>query len=167
MPEATRPAAKRLRIAEGLPNNKESAADDTVPAAEFARNFGRYKLLAKSRHVEIYFSRVRASSTTVSHVVMRDQSISFHVSRLGVPVLVKISYYPRWHALGAVGPYRVSPNLMVVVPTSHNVSLVYGATSALTWGNVISDFVVLCLVVALWRRRGWRRPHHVTARVKH
>ena len=45
------------------------------------------------------------------------QSISFHVSRIGVPVLVKISYFPRWHATGATGPYRVSPNLMVVIPT--------------------------------------------------
>ena len=41
-------------------------------------------------------------------------------------MLVKISYYPRWQVSGATGPYRVSPNLMVVVPTSKNVSLVYG-----------------------------------------
>ena len=32
----------------------------------------------------------------VSHVQVGLQSISFHVSRVGVPMLVKISYYPRW-----------------------------------------------------------------------
>ena len=50
-------------------------------------------------------------------------------------MLVKISYYPRWHATGATGPYRVSPNLMVVVPTAKDVSLVYGSTPAITLGN--------------------------------
>ena len=34
---------------------------------------------------------------TVSNVNVGLQSISFHVSRIGVPMLVKISYFPRWH----------------------------------------------------------------------
>ena len=76
-------------------------------------------------------------------------------------MLVKISYYPRWHATGASGPYRVSPNLMVVVPTSKNVSLDYTSTPALTLGNVISDLTTLGAFVTLWfvlrRRRNLRR----------
>jgi len=71
------------------------------------------------------------------------QSISFHVSQIGVPVLVKISYFPRWHATGATGPYRVSPNLMVVIPTSKNVSMNYGSTPMLTLGNIITDLTSL------------------------
>ena len=99
----------------------------------------------------------------VTHVVTGTQSISFHVSRVGVPVLVKISYYPRWHATGATGPYRASPNLMVVVPTSHEVSLTYASTPALTAGNVISDVTTLAALVTLglwWRRR--RRTRRLT-----
>ncbi|MGC8510478.1 MAG: hypothetical protein ACP5PB_06365 [Acidimicrobiales bacterium] len=95
-------------------------------------------------------------AVVVTHVVTGTQSISFHVSRVGVPVLVKISYYPRWHATGATGPYRASPNLMVVVPTSHQVSLTYASTPALTAGNVISDVTTLAALVTLglwWRRR--------------
>ncbi len=88
--------------------------------------------------------------TTVSNTVVGLQSISFHVSRIGVPVLVKISYFPRWHATGATGPYRVSPNLMVVIPTAHDVSLVYGSTPMLTLGNIITDLTVLAGVVALY-----------------
>ncbi|HEV3267202.1 MAG TPA: hypothetical protein VGZ68_02250 [Acidimicrobiales bacterium] len=93
----------------------------------------------------------------VSHTNVGLQSLSFDVSRVGVPMLVKISYYPRWHVTGATGPYRVSPNLMVVVPTSRHVSLNYTSTPALTLGNVLSDittvagFAVLFLV--LRRRR--------------
>ena len=89
------------------------------------------------------------------------QSISFHVSRVGVPVLVKISYFPRWHVTGATGPYRVSPNLMVVVPTSQNVTLTYASTSALLWGNIISDIATVSGFGVLWfvikRRRNLRK----------
>jgi hypothetical protein len=96
----------------------------------------------------------------VSRVKVGTQSISFHVSSVGVPVLVKISYYPRWKASGASGPYRVSPNLMVVVPTSHDVTMTYGSSPALTIGNIISDLATLAAFVTLWfalRRRGFLR----------
>jgi hypothetical protein len=108
---------------------------------------------------------VRASAplarVQVTHVKMGTQSISFHVSRVGVPVEVKISYFPRWHASGAIGPYRVSPNMMAVVPTQKNVTLVYGATPALTIGNVITDLAVFSGFATLWfalrRRRKLRQ----------
>ncbi len=100
-------------------------------------------------------------SVVVSHVRVGLQSIAFHVSRVGVPMLVKISYYPRWHATGASGPYRVSPNLMVVVPTAKDVSLAYGSTPAITLGSVVSDVTVIAglalFVVVLKRRRNLRR----------
>ena len=100
-------------------------------------------------------------SVTVTKVKSGLQSLSFHVSRVGVPMLVKISYYPRWHATGASGPYRVSPNLMAVVPTSHEVTLVYGSTLANTLGDTLSDVSVLAglavLALALRRRRNLRR----------
>ena len=97
-------------------------------------------------------------ATTVSHLATTATSVSFDVSRLGTPIEVKISYFPNWHVSGATGPYRVSPNLMVVVPTSHHVTLTYGNTSWGWWGNVITDFTAVAAAVALWRRRWWRRP---------
>ena len=87
---------------------------------------------------------------SVSRVVVRTQSISFHVSRVGVPVLVNISYFPRWHASGATGPYRASPNFMVVVPTSKDVTLSYTSTPALTIGNVISAATILVGLSVWW-----------------
>ena len=93
----------------------------------------------------------------VTNVDKQDQSISFDVNKTGIPVLVKISYYPRWHVSGATGPYRVSPNLMVVVPTSKHVSMVYGNTAAGTWGSWITFITVLFGARALWRRRSWNR----------
>jgi hypothetical protein len=61
----------------------------------------------------------------VSNVQLGDQDLRFTVDQIGVPVLVKISYFPNWHVSGAEGPYRIAPNLMVVVPTSTDVHLTY------------------------------------------
>lgn len=97
-------------------------------------------------------------AVTVSHVRVGLQDLSFHVSRVGVPMLVKISYYPRWHVSGATGPYRVSPNLMVVVPTSKDVALNYTSTSALSLGNAVSDATVIVgLLVAYGALRRRKR----------
>jgi hypothetical protein len=67
---------------------------------------------------------------SVSHIRRTDDEISFHVSRTGVPVVVKESWFPNWEVEGAQGPYRATPNSMVVVPTQHDVTLRYGTTSA-------------------------------------
>lgn len=101
-------------------------------------------------------SKVALPHDRVSGVVLTTQSVSFHVSTIGVPVLVKVSYFPRWGVTGATGPYRVSPNLMVVVPTGHDVTLAYGTTPALRIGNGVSDLAILAALASLYfvvRRR--------------
>ncbi|MGH9129239.1 MAG: transposase [Acidimicrobiales bacterium] len=91
--------------------------------------------------------------TTVSHIANTNTTISFDVSRLGSPVLVKTSYFPNWKPTGAKGPYRVAPNLMVVVPTAHHVSLTYGRT-AVEWGG--TAVTIAGLAGAAWM--AWRPP---------
>jgi len=110
----------------------------------------------KANSVTTMDTHTTLPKTTVTALKVGLQSISFHVSRIGVPVLVKISYFPRWHATGATGPYRVSPNLMVVIPTANDVSLVYGSTPLLTVSNYISGLTALGGLVVLYfyiRRR--------------
>jgi hypothetical protein len=87
---------------------------------------------------------------TVSRVSSRDDRISFHVSRTGVPVVVKASYFPNWNASGAKGPWRLTPNLMVVVPTEHDVSLHYGRTG-IEWLGIVVTLAGFAGLVALVR----------------
>ena len=68
----------------------------------------------------------RADSVEISGIETDEFTISFNVDEVGSPVLVRTSYFPNWTASGADGPYRVSPNLMVVVPTQTEVELRYG-----------------------------------------
>ena len=93
---------------------------------------------------------VKAEPTTqVSDVVEHNASISFNVSRPGVPVVVTVSYFPNWHVSGAEGVYRISPNLMVVVPTSHHVSLSYGYTPVDYEGWALTLLALLGLVLLI------------------
>ncbi|MGH9076814.1 MAG: hypothetical protein ACRDY0_05075 [Acidimicrobiales bacterium] len=87
---------------------------------------------------------------TVSNVKVGEQSMSFTVSRTGVPVVVNTSYFPNWRASGATGPYRAAPNVMVVVPTSHHVSLGYAPTG-LNWFSYLLTALGVAGAVALWR----------------
>jgi hypothetical protein len=82
----------------------------------------------------------------VANIKPTDDSVSFDVDKVGVPVLVKVSYFPNWHVSGARGPYRVTPNLMVVIPTSHHVRLHYGYTPVDEVGMLLSLAGIVGLV---------------------
>jgi hypothetical protein len=73
--------------------------------------------------------REAADPAEVSRVRVTHERVSFHVDRVGVPVLVRVSYFPNWRASGADGPWRATPNWMVVLPTANDVTLHYSARS--------------------------------------
>ena len=99
--------------------------------------------------------RTPVRSAVVSSIKMTDDRISFDVDTPGTPVLVRTSYFPNWQPSGARGPWRVTPNLMVVVPTSRHVELHYGYTPVDNAGLLLSGAGVIGAAL-LWRRD--RRP---------
>jgi phosphomannomutase len=136
------------------------------------------------------WARVSSTATTlprtalppvqVSNIHEGTESISFNVDQTGVPVLVKTSYFPNWHVSGAKGVYRVTPNLMVVVPTANHVTLDYGYTP-IDWLGFILSLLGVAGLLVLWRLRGleypdprhlfradgsFRAPAHLAAKVR-
>jgi hypothetical protein len=93
---------------------------------------------------------VRAA--VVSNIRTDDDDISFDVDQPGTPVVVKASYFPNWTASGADGPWRITPNLMVVVPTSKHVRLHYGFTPVDDIGMLLTLFGIAAVVVMARRR---------------
>lgn len=95
--------------------------------------------------------RRRLPPTRVSNIREDDLSVSFDVDRIGQPVLVKTSYFPNWTVSGADGPYRVTPNFMVVIPRDKHVELNYGYTDVdrLGWGLTLGGLVALLVLVRL------------------
>lgn len=88
----------------------------------------------------------------VTNVSVKEESVSFDVDKTGVPVLVKVSYFPNWHVSGAGKVYRAAPNMMVVVPTSGHVELSY-RPSGLDRSSYLVTFMGIALVVVFARRR--------------
>jgi hypothetical protein len=92
----------------------------------------------------------------VTEVRTTDHSVSFRVSRTDVPVMVKTSYFPNWTVSGANGPWRATPNFIVVVPTSKEVRLEYSTTTAEYLGRVgavAGVFGVAALALWPWWRK--------------
>jgi hypothetical protein len=82
---------------------------------------------------------------------LENESLSFTVDRPGVPVLVKLSYFPNWKVEGAEGPYRIGPNMMVVVPTDTEVRMSFGRSTLDVLAYALTLFGILCAVVMWWR----------------
>ena len=97
---------------------------------------------------------VELDKVNVSNIVQREESISFDVDRVGVPVLVKVSYFPNWRVKGAPAVHRAAPNMMIVVPTSTHVTLSY-EPSTLDSLSYVLTLVGIVMVVWFARRRFW------------
>ncbi len=97
----------------------------------------------------------------VSDIVIEDHRISFTTTAVGVPHLVKTSYFPNWEATGADGPYRAAPSLMIVVPTAENVSLEFSRTWTENLGMALSLAAFVFVVWWVSRSRSSRRGRTV------
>lgn len=96
----------------------------------------------------------------VSEIVVENHKISFHTEAVGVPHLVKVSYFPNWEAEGADGPWRATPSLMVVVPTQEDVVISFNDTWAESVGKILTLVGLVALfgflIVGVLRRRSSR-----------
>ena len=89
--------------------------------------------------------RIRLPRIEISEINVHTDRIEFKVDKTGVPVIVKTSYFPNWKTKGAEGPWRATPNLMVVVPTEKEVLLEYGRSPI----EILSIFLTLAGVIFL------------------
>lgn len=119
----------------------------TVKKPENTRTFGAGVVVDQPQKVSL-------DPVVVSNVSKDNVNIRFSVDKVGVPVLVKSSYFPNWKADGAKGPYRVMPNFMVVIPTSKNVHLHYGYSK---WDYLGYLLTITGLIMAFVLHRRTRR----------
>ena len=121
-----------------------------VPVRELEPTANVFNLPAIGTGVNVDAPRVQVAPARVSRIRTSDDRISFDVDRTGSPVLVKTSYFPNWKASGARGPWRVTPNFMVVVPTSRHVSLHYGWTPIDLLGFALTLTGLAGVVLLAW-----------------
>jgi hypothetical protein len=73
--------------------------------------------------------------------------IEFRTSAVGVPHLVRVSFFPNWRARGADGPYRAAPSFMVVVPTQETVVLSFEDTWVEWTGRILTGAALAWLLI--------------------
>jgi hypothetical protein len=113
---------------------------------------------SSGRNVDVVLPATEVEEVSLEPVEVRnvdvgDQSVEFSVDRTGVPVLVRVSYFPNWQVDGAEGPYRVAPNMMVVVPTDRDVRLHFDLSLRDKLAYVLTLFGIAVLVIAARRER--------------
>jgi hypothetical protein len=145
-----------LRAADGPASWARFAIPETakLPAAEARAEQSRAEAAGESFEDPTIPEPPREAlpPVTVRNIASDRESLSFEVDRTGVPVLVKVSYFPNWKVKGGDGPYRVTPNLMVVVPTSERVELTYGQTGVDRLAQLLTLLGLVGLVL-LFRMR--------------
>ncbi len=83
--------------------------------------------------------------------------VRFQTTAVGVPHLVKTSYFPNWRAQGATGPFPAAASYMVVVPVQGTVELRFGATWVERVGWLLT-FLGALVLVAWPRLAPWAGP---------
>ena len=138
----------------------DNSMHDVFLAADGPKNWPRVEAMPEEPESENHGAAVTVETppkvpldpVAVTKIRSGDDRISFDVSRPGTPVLVKASYFPNWKASGAEGPYRVTPNLMVVVPTERHVTLHYGWTPVDVAGVLLTLLGIALTVVLAVRK---------------
>ena len=78
--------------------------------------------------------------------------VKFRTSAIGVPHLIRVSYFPNWKVSGAHGVYPVSPHFMLVIPRANEVTLTYSRCIWEIIGWCITGFTFFALLLTmLWK----------------
>ena len=81
--------------------------------------------------------------------------IRIRTSRPGHPLLVRVSYHPRWRSLGGERIHLASPGFMLLFPAGREVTLEFGDPPLVRSGHLLT--ALGCAVAATGALRGVRR----------
>lgn len=97
-----------------------------------------------------------AGTRCISGEEVADDHIRFRTTAIGLPHIIKMSWYPNWKAKGADAVYCVSPGFMLVYPRQEQVELYYGTT----WSDRVGYALTLLgagMMAGVMVRSGIRR----------
>ena len=93
------------------------------------------------------------SNVTVKSEI-HPESIDIETSKIGNPLLIKVSYHPNWTVCGADRVYPVSPSFMLIFPTQHKVHLSFEPGLPAKAGTILTLLgIVLALSTPFWLKK--------------
>ncbi|MDA3797469.1 MAG: 6-pyruvoyl-tetrahydropterin synthase-related protein [Kiritimatiellae bacterium] len=86
-----------------------------------------------------------ANIETIEHT---SSKFVFKTDQIGLPHIIKMSYFPNWKVKGAKAVYMVSPDFMLIYPEQETVTLYYGKTTVDIIAYIITSISV-CMAIFL------------------
>lgn len=81
-----------------------------------------------------------------------EQRIEFTTDCIGIPHIVKVSYFPNWKVKGAGKVYYASPAFLLVIPNQKNVELSYG-TSLADYMGIMATLIGIVWLIMLYKNK--------------
>ena len=121
----------------------------------FQKAYNNFRYLDEYRVVELPTGvNIKSSNDAdliISDLIIASDEIKFTTNKPNEAHIVKISYFPNWKIDNGLGPYRISPSFMTIVPFENNVVLSFERVNIETYSFYFGLFSLLLSVILFWR----------------
>jgi len=128
---------------------------DTEYENFFEKAYNNFRKLDEYRVIELP-SDVNINSSNdidlmISDLIISNDEISFITNKPNELHLIKVSYFPNWEIANGLGPYRISPSFMAIVPFDNKIEISFKRTNIETYSFYFGLFSLLLSVMLYWR----------------
>ena len=92
--------------------------------------------LNNNSHIESEIDNIKISNTKITF--QTEHPYKLHI--------VKVSYFPNWKIENGLGPYRISPSFMAVIPHTNEVEIIFENTPLENALSLFSIIAFLCFI---------------------
>jgi len=128
---------------------------DTEYENFFEKAYNNFRYLDEYRVVELPVGINLNSSNDVdlkiSDLKISSDEIKFTTNKPNELHIIKVSYFPNWKIDKGMGPYRISPSFMSIIPYENNVLLSFERTNIETYSFYFGLFSLVLSLVLFWR----------------
>ena len=121
----------------------------------FQKAYNNFRYLDEYRVVELPTGvNIKSSNDAdliISDLIIASDEIKFTTNKPNEAHIIKISYFPNWKIDNGLGPYRISPSFMTIVPFENNVVLSFERVNIETYSFYFGLFSLLLSVILFWR----------------
>lgn len=107
------------------------------------KDIQRFKTIMKGDFLYDTLPRIPSNAACSATAEIREEEIDIKTDCINKPLLVRVSYHPKWKVDGADGIYLVSPSLMLIYPQQEKVRMRFSAT----WPDYVGSVLTIIAVV--------------------
>ncbi len=113
------------------------------------RNLDEYRVIELPSGVNLKSSNY--DDLQISDLIISSDEIKFTTNKPNELHIIKVSYFPNWKIDKGLGPYRISPSFMAIVPYQNNVLLSFERTNIEAYSFYFGLFSFVLSLIFFWR----------------